>query len=57
MGRVRAAVAFAGALAAFLGSAPVAQASTATLNTHVTMSDGVSLAATITGQAPLTPVR
>ena len=38
---------------AALGLAPKAGAATATLNTRVTMSDGVSLQATVTGQAPL----
>ncbi len=38
---------------ATLGLAPGAHAATATLNTRVSMSDGVSLAATVTGQAPL----
>src|SRR2546428_2649156 len=32
---------------------PAAQAATATLKTRVTMADGVSLQATVTGQAPL----
>ncbi|MEA2374317.1 MAG: uncharacterized protein QOD53_780 [Thermoleophilaceae bacterium] len=36
-----------------LALAPSAGAATATLNTRVTMSDGVSLQATVTGQAPL----
>jgi uncharacterized protein len=41
------------ALSATLLFASGAQADTATLNTRVTMSDGVSLQATVTGQAPL----
>lgn len=41
-------------LCAATGDAGAATTSTATLNTRVTMSDGVTLAATITGQAPLT---
>jgi uncharacterized protein len=40
---------------AALGCAPAAPAATAALNTRVTMSDGVSLQATITGNAPLVP--
>src|SRR6059058_2034961 len=38
---------------AALGLAPKAGAATATLSKRVTMSDGVSLQATVTGQAPL----
>jgi predicted acyl esterase len=37
-----------------LALVPVARGATATLNTTVTMSDGVALAATVTGTAPLT---
>jgi len=36
-----------------LALAPAARAATSTLNTRVTMSDGVSLQATVTGEAPL----
>ncbi len=46
------------AVAVVLGAlalAPVANAQTSTLGTRVTMSDGVTLAATVTGQAPLAP--
>jgi predicted acyl esterase len=39
---------------AALALAPTARAATETLNTRVTMSDGVSLAATVTGRSPLT---
>jgi uncharacterized protein len=41
--------------AAALGWASTASAAIATLNTRVTMPDGVSLQATVTGQAPLAP--
>ncbi len=50
--RARAGVA-AATLAACLAAAAPAQATQATLSTRVAMSDGVSLAATITGAAPL----
>src|ERR1051325_1847458 len=40
---------------AALTLSPSARAAQATLNTRVTMSDGVSLQATITGEAPLEP--
>jgi predicted acyl esterase len=40
-------------LAAVLALAPAARAATTTLTTRVKMSDGVSLAATVTGQSPL----
>jgi predicted acyl esterase len=43
------------ALASALVLASPAAAATATLNTWVTMSDGVGLSATVTGQAPLAP--
>jgi putative CocE/NonD family hydrolase len=52
VGAIRAWAAIGAALAA-LAWASAAQAATATLNTRVTMSDGVSLAASVTGQAPL----
>jgi uncharacterized protein len=48
-------VAAAAALSATLLLAPAARADTATLNTRVPMSDGVSLQATVTGQGPLGP--
>jgi uncharacterized protein len=53
-GVVKASVAAAMAAMA-LGWASTASAATATLNTRVTMPDGVSLQATVTGQAPLAP--
>ena len=48
----RGALAVAAALGCLVAAAS-AQAAQATVNTRVTMSDGVSLAATVTGQAPL----
>ena len=49
----RAAVLVLACSAAVLGGPPSARAATATLNARVPMSDGVTLAATVTGQAPL----
>jgi len=42
-------------VAVALGLPAAARAATATLDTRVAMSDGVTLQATVTGQAPLTP--
>ncbi len=53
MAAARTLVAAGAVVAAFLSAGSAAQAAQATVNTRVTMSDGVSLAATVTGQAPL----
>ncbi len=45
----------AGTVLVALACASGARAATSTLNTRVTMSDGASLAATVTGEAPLAP--